>query len=155
MKTIILSLLFLSIHLNAQFNVTLKYKQPRCGGKKNPDTTSYFLLANKKWIIRYPSGKIDTLLTDINGKIKIPSQKGTYLLYEPWKFYQSTPGFPIQLYDKTCLQKEYTIPDFTIKVISNKKYSILPLYHSPYCMDKHPCLRTDTVIPRIPSGSVD
>ncbi|GAB4202653.1 MAG: hypothetical protein Fur0023_08790 [Bacteroidia bacterium] len=144
-------LVLLSMHVQAQFNVTLKYKRPNCGGKKNPDTTSYFLLANKKWMIQYPSGKIDTVYSDINGKVKIPAKKGTYLLYEPWKYYHSTPSdFPLQLYDKNCLQMHYAIPDFTIYVVSNKKYRLRPQALQIYCIDKHPCLRTDTVIPRIP-----
>ncbi len=134
----------------SQFSVVLKYKKARCGGVRTPDTTSYFILANKKWIIQYPSQKIDTIYTDVNGKIKIPNKKGAYYLYEPWKFYHQCPNFTIQLYDKSCLNKAWQTPDFTITVISNKKYKLSPLYLNTHCPDKHPCLRTDTIIPHIP-----
>lgn len=137
---------------HAQFSITIKYKKAKCGGARNQDTTSYFLLANKKWILQHPHQKIDTLYTDINGRIKIPNKKGTYYLYEPWKYYhQAPPYFPPSLYNKTCLQNAYTTPDFTITVSSKKKYKISPLYYYLHCPDKHPCLRTDTIIPRIPT----
>lgn len=139
------------LNVKAQFSVTLKYKIPKCGGKKNTDTTAYFLLANKKWIVQYPSGKTDTLTTDINGKIKIPPKKGTYLIFEPWKYYkQFPPYFPEQFYNKQCIADWWKIPDFTIRVLSNKKYKLTPPYLITYCPDKHPCLRTDTIIPHIP-----
>lgn len=147
--TLILYSITLSLSY-AQLCVTLKYKKAKCGGHKNLDTTSYFLLANKKWIIQYPSKKIDTIYTNINGQIKIPNKKGTYYLFEPWKYYKHTPDFPIQLYDKNCLQTMWQTPDFTIIVHSNKKYSIVPLFLNTFCPDKHPCLRKDTIIPRIP-----
>lgn len=146
-------LIFMATSSYAQFSITLKYKKPKCGGARpvNTDTTSYFLLTNKKWIIQYPSQKIDTIYSDIDGKIKLPNKKGTYCLYEPWKYYhQAPPDFPIQFYNINCLEKHWNTPDFKIKICSNKKYKIIPLHLTLYCPDKHPCLRTDTVIPRIP-----
>lgn len=144
-------LLTLTSPFVAQINITLKYKKAKCGGARPQDTTSYFLLSNKKWILISPHNKIDTVYTDGNGILKIPNKKGRYKLFEPWKYYQSTPfGFPIQLYNRQCLQKYYQTPDFTIKVHSSKKYNLTPAYYSSICPDKHPCLRTDTIIPRIP-----
>ncbi len=134
-----------------QFSITLKYQKPKCGGARNIDTKPYFLLTNKKWIIQHPNKKIDTIYTNVQGKIKIPNKKGTYYLYEPWKFYHQNPAdFPMQLYDKKCLEKEWSNPDFTIIISSNKKYKIIPKYLKIYCPDKHPCLRNDTIIPHIP-----
>lgn len=148
----IITILLISIYSQAQVSITLKYKKNKCGGAKNQDTTSYFLLANKKWIIEYPTKKIDTIITDVQGKIKLPTQKGTYLLYEPWKYYHTAPSdFPLSLYDKNCLISSYSIPDFTILITSKKKYKISPLYFYIPCPDKHPCLRKDTIIPKIPS----
>ena len=150
--TLLIISLLISIYSQAQISITLKYKRSKCGGAKNQDTTSYFLLANKKWIIQYPSKKIDTIVTDIQGKIKLPAQKGTYLLFEPWKFYHTAPSdFPMSLYDKNCLSSSYSTPDFTIQITSNRKYKISPSYYYIPCPDKHPCLRKDTIIPRIPS----
>lgn len=144
-------LIFFSINLNAQFLITLKYKKPKCGGARNPDTTSYFVLSNKKWIIQYPSNKIDTIYTNSEGKITIPSIKGKYYLFDPWKYYKQTPSdFPVKLYDKKCLEAEYSKPDFIIQISSKKKYKISPSFWTPYCPDKHPCIRKDTIIPRIP-----
>lgn len=149
MKNIAL-LLLIARFLYGQFTIELKYKIPKCGGKKNPDTTSYFLLKNKKFIVQYSSNKIDTIITDALGKIKLPDKKGKYYLYEPWKFYKTAPPeFPLQFYNKTCLTKEWKKPDFIITIISSKKYRIQPQYLIPYCIDKHPCLRTDTALPHV------
>lgn len=147
----LIGLLFVYVHSFGQFSITLKYKKPHCGGKHYSDTTTYFLLANQKWILISPNNKIDTVFTNIQGKVKIPNKKGKYFLYQSWKYYKSSPSdFPVILYEKQCLQEHWNIPDFTIHVISNKKYKISPLYYTPYCPDKHPCLRKDTVIPKIP-----
>lgn len=142
---------------SAQFSITLKYKQQKCGGKKNPDTTSYFLLANQKYIVQFYGyktktlQKTDTIISDIAGKIKIPNQKGTYYLYKPWKYYHSYPAdYPKNFYNTECIKQEWEKPDFTIKVHSNKKYTVEPQYIISYCPDKHPCIRKDTVIPKIP-----
>ncbi|GIV27804.1 MAG: hypothetical protein KatS3mg027_1618 [Bacteroidia bacterium] len=148
---LILFILTLSSPFMAQLNVTLKYKKAKCGGAKSQDTTSIFLLSNKKWILEHPNKKIDTIYTDDNGTIKLSNKKGQYKLYEPWKFYKQTPSdYPIQFYDKKCLQKAYQNPDFTIIVSSKKRFKLSPQYYLQVCPDKHPCLRTDTIIPRIP-----
>jgi len=144
-------MIYLSIDINAQSLITLKYKKPKCGGARNADTTSYFVIPNKKWIIQYSNNTIDTIYTNSEGIIVIPSKKGKYYLFDPWKYYKQSPSdFPIQLFDKKCLEKEYSKPDFIIQILSSKKYKIIPSFWSPYCPDKHPCLRKDTVIPRIP-----
>lgn len=144
-------LLLFSTPILAQFTITLHYKKTKCGGIKNTDTSTYFPLSNTKWILQYPNKTIDTITTDANGKLQIPYIKGTFYLYYPWKFYKKYPAdFPKNFYDLNCLQTSYSSPDFTIKVSSKKKYRLLPLYIYDYCPDKHPCLRKDTIIPRIP-----
>lgn len=144
-------ILLFQIASYAQLSITLKYKTPKCGGARKTDTSSYFLFTNKKWIILSPNQKIDTLYTDINGKIKIPNKKGNYLLFDPIKFYQQyPPTYPHQFYNKSCLQEYWKTPDFEIIITSKRKYTIQPPYLTTYCPDKHPCLRTDTIIPRIP-----
>lgn len=137
----------------SQTSIVLNYKKSKCGGVKpnNTDTTTYFPLTNKKWIIQYPGQKIDTIYTDKVGKIKLPNKKGTYYLYTAWKYYHlSPPEYPIQFYDKDCLKEEWNTPDFKITIHSRRKYTISPPFLNTLCPHKHPCIRKDTVVPIIP-----
>lgn len=154
MKKFILLFLMLCVsNSKSQISITLYYKKAACGGIQSPDTSRCFLLINKKFIVQYPSEKIDTLYTNSEGKLQLPKKKGKYFLYEPWKYYHQTPAYyDSSFFDKKCLEKIYHEPELVIHMVTFKKIKIYPSYYTEICPQNLPCFKKDINIPKPPKS---
>jgi hypothetical protein len=105
--------------------------------KKTPDKA--VLYANKKLIV-ISGDHVDTITTDKTGYIKASWPYGTYLLFEPWKYYKQVPkGFSELQLDRVCLQKEWLKEDLKI-VVSKKTTTVANNIILLKCPSEFPCL---------------
>jgi hypothetical protein len=105
---------------------------------KNTPTRSV-VYANKKLIV-VSADHIDTITTDKTGYIKVSWSYGTYLVFEPWKYYKQIPkGFSSQQLDMACLQKEWLKEDLKI-VVSKKTTTVANNIILLTCPSEYPCL---------------
>ncbi len=146
-----LSLCFLLIIGFYSFSQTKKVRLklvqylPYCGGMKpnkdlenNPNKGT--LYANKKLIIINEHQEIDTITTDKSGYIKTTWAYGTYLLFEPWKFYKKIPsGQNPDNVDMDCLKEEWKKEDLKI-VVSKKTITVANNIIFIKCPYQFPCL---------------
>ncbi len=85
--------------------------------KNSPNKSVVY--ANKKLIV-LNDDHIDTVITDKSGYLKATWAYGTYLLFEPWKYYKQIPkGYSNLNLDVACLQKEWLKED--LKIVVSKK----------------------------------
>jgi hypothetical protein len=118
---------------------------PYCGGSnstknlaKTPNKPVVY--AKKKLIFISQDQNIDTLGTDKNGYLKLGLPYGTYLVYEPWKFYRTLPiGFSENNIDMDCMKEEWQKEDLLI-VISKKTITIANNIILLKCPSEFPCL---------------
>lgn len=118
---------------------------PYCGGAKpnkdlqnTPDKSVAY--ANKKLIIVSDKQKIDTFLTDKNGYLKMNLPFGTYLAFEPWKYYMKIPkGMSESNLNMDCLKEEWAKEDLKI-TISKKTTTVVDNLKLPKCSYQFPCL---------------
>lgn len=119
---------------------------PYCGGanttkdlKNTPNKSLVY--ANKKLIV-VSGDHIDTITTDKTGYIKASWSYGTYLLFEPWKYYKQIPkGYSNLNLDMDCLQHEWTREDLKI-VVSKKTTTVANNIILLKCPDEFSCLIT-------------
>jgi hypothetical protein len=96
---------------------------------------------NKKLIFVSCLQVIDTLTTDKSGYLKLTLPYGTYLVYEPWKFYKKIPqGYNETQMVMSCLQEEWLKEDLKI-VISKKTITVANNIILLTCPDKFSCLK--------------
>lgn len=107
--------------------------------KKTPDKP--VLYANKKLIV-ISGDHVDTITTDKAGYLKASWPYGTYLVFEPWKYYKQIPkGFSELQLDRACLQKEWLKEDLKI-VVSKKTTTVANNIILLKCPAEFPCLMT-------------
>ncbi len=147
--TFLSSCLFLSLFLGAQkktANMELIYHEPYCGGARPTDEILAEAqkpkpYAGRKLILVSKTGKVDTVTTDLNGKLKLKLKKGEYHLFEAWRFYKLTyNGAPVEQFDKTCLIKEWEKATVEISVTRKKTKITFKNELQNYCDWSTPCL---------------
>jgi hypothetical protein len=105
--------------------------------KNTPNKSTVY--ANKKLIV-ISGDHIDTITTDKSGYIKESWAYGTYLAFEPWKYYKKIPkGFSELNLDMDCLQKEWLKEDLKI-VVSKKTTTVANNIILIKCPDEFTCL---------------
>ena len=118
---------------------------PYCGGAKpNKDLANTpnkgIAYANKKLVFISDKQIIDTIITDKNGYLKMNLPYGTYLVYEPWKFYNKIPnGMDVNNIDTACINEQWHKEDLKI-VLSKKTVTIANSLIYPKCPYQFPCL---------------
>ena len=118
---------------------------PYCGGAKpskdlENTPNKGIAYANKKLIFVSDKQKIDTIITDKNGYLKMNLPYGTYLVYEPWKFYNKIPnGMDANNIDTACIKEQWHKEDLKI-VLSKKTVTIANNLIYPKCPYQFPCL---------------
>ena len=118
---------------------------PYCGGARpNNDLKNTpnkgIAYSNKKLIYSSDKQKIDTLITDKYGYLKLNLPYGTYFVYEPWKYYMKIPkGMDEQNLNRQCLKEEWAREDMKI-TISKKTITIADNLKLPKCPYQFPCL---------------
>ena len=148
MKALYVSLLLLigvtAFSQAKKVRIKLVQYLPYCGGaattkdlKNSPNKSVVY--ANKK-LIAVSGDRIDTITTDKSGYIKTTWLYGTYLVFEPWKYYRKIPkGFSELNLDMACLQNEWTKEDLKI-VVSKKTTTIANNMIFLKCPDEFSCL---------------
>ena len=73
--------------------VSLSYYQPYCGGARpsrdmQEEATKPKPYANKMVIVISAAGKVDSVKSNTNGVIKLRLKRGTYKIYETWRYYK-------------------------------------------------------------------
>jgi hypothetical protein len=102
--------------------ITFTFIQPYCGGARpteemQRDAEKEKAYAGKTIVYVSAKGKIDSCRTDENGTVKLRLRKGSYTLYESWRYNLYTPhNLPIESFDRACLVKEWQKPLCTVKV---------------------------------------
>ncbi len=145
MKLVFVCLL-MSFSLFSQKKTRIKLVQyfPYCGEvqssrnlKESPNKSVVY--GNKKLIVISEQHVVDTIITDKSGYIKTTWAYGTYLLYEPWKYYKKIPaGFTERNIDMVCLQKEWGKEDLKI-VVSKKTTTVANNIILLKCPNEFPC----------------
>jgi hypothetical protein len=97
---------------------------PYCGGanttKDFKNTPNKSVVYSNKKLIVISDEHIDTVITDKSGYLKTTWGYGTYLLFEPWKYYKQIPkGYSEQNLDMNCLKQEWLKED--LKIVVSKK----------------------------------
>lgn len=140
--------LFLNFDLFSQAKkVRIKMVQyfPYCGGAKpNKDLKNTpnkaIAYSNKKLIVINEKLDVDSVTTDKSGYLKTKWDYGTYLLFEPWKYYERMPpGQDSTNINKECLKDEWKKEDLRI-VVSKKTTTVannITILKCPYLF---PCL---------------
>ena len=104
--------------------------------KNTPNKST--LYANKKLIV-VSDGRTDTITTDKSGYIKESWAYGTYLVFEPWKYYKKIPkGFTEGSLDRDCLHQEWLKEDLKI-VVSKKTTTVANNIILVKCPDEFRC----------------
>jgi len=148
---IFVSGLVFSQKTKVEFVIT--YTQPYCGGarpseeiqkeaeKPKPYAGMTLVVVNEK-------NKIDSLKTDDRGTFRKNLKKGTYKVYEAWRYNLYTPNNQqIELFDKTCLINEWQKPVLQIKV-ERKTFNLTILNPiQNFCDWQLPCLKDELVPP--------
>jgi len=123
----------------------LAQKQNYCGGAKPPAEVLAALekplpYADKKLIIVSATGKIDSTKTDSKGVLKIKLKRGSYKLYEPWRYHKLAPdGTVLANLDHECLKKTWEKVDISIDT-KKKKQQIVVNLDEVFCPHSKPCL---------------
>ena len=109
--------------------VSLSYYQPYCGGARpsrdmQEEATKPKPYANKMVIVISAAGKVDSVKSNTNGVIKLRLKRGTYKIYETWRYYKTSQEGPIANYDTECLKAEWQKEYYTI-TFSKKELAIV------------------------------
>lgn len=148
LKLLVCCLLVQSLFLSAQSRkskIKLVQYLPYCGGanttKKLKNTPNKSVVySNKRLIFISQDQTIDTLTTDKSGYLKLKLPYGTYLVYEPWKYYHTLPkGFLPASINMDCLKEEWLKEDLKI-VISKKTITVANNIILLKCPNEFPCL---------------
>lgn len=141
---------FCSIFFAQKQNVQLKFvfKQPYCGGARPSqeiiaEAEKERGLDNHTFYVYKKNKCVDSIKTDDNGIGNLNIKSGSYTLVEAWKHFKRTPdGNSIKEYDKTCLKKEWKIPNYklTIKTEKDFKLELQQQTIRGICFYKYPCL---------------
>jgi hypothetical protein len=139
--------LLLPFCLVSQQKIKLELKQQHeyCGGARpSPEILAKyekpFPYANKKLIMVSSLGKVDSVQTDVNGKLSLKLKEGEYKLYEPWRYYKRSPdGTTIENYERSCLENQWLKVDILIE-IKKRKSKITNVIDKAYCPHTIPCL---------------
>lgn len=114
-KTIFITLLscyfnsFSQIKVKAQIN----FEQSYCGGIRPPaeileNITKPKPYANKTIVIISNKGNVDSLKTNETGFFSVKLKKGSYKVFESWRFYKKgSEGLPESNFEKDCLKIEW------------------------------------------------
>lgn len=155
-----LQLLFIaglfSAALSAQktrVQIEVSHLHPYCGGarpteeiEKEASTPKPF--AGKTFIILSEKKKIDSVRTDDKGLLTIKLKKGSYRIYEAWRYNLETPGHAdIMQFDRTCLLAEWEKVYATL-IVEKKKFRhqvLNPIVD--FCEGQYPCLNSVEVPP--------
>lgn len=109
--------------------LSLSYFQPYCGGARptkemQEEAAKPKPYSNKAVVIVSETGKADSVKTNATGRIKIRLKKGTYKLYEAWRYYKSTANGEAKTnYDEECLKNEWKNETYLITV-TKKGYEL-------------------------------
>jgi len=146
---LISALLFLSLALDAQkktVKLELTYYEPYCGGARPTDEILAEAqkpkpYAGQKVILLSKTGKTDTLITDIKGKLTLKLKKGEYSIFEAWRYYKkSFNSAPLDQFDQACLKNEWE--KATVEITVGRKKTNIKFKNDlmNYCEWAIPCL---------------
>jgi hypothetical protein len=152
----LLLLLTLPLSLSAQkvrVEIPVSYTRPYCGGarpteemEKEAATPKPLIGATFIWLSE--DGRSDSVRTDSEGKLHLKLKKGSYKIYEAWRYRLDTPNnLPIENFDKLCLRAEWEQSTFQVTVTKKKyDYRILqPIVK--VCDWSLPCLQGEVPVP--------
>jgi hypothetical protein len=152
----LLFLLVFSNFVNAQkekITLTFTFKSQYCGGARpSPqmieEAEKSKPYANKMMVIISDKFKVDSAKTNNKGLLVIKLKKGTYSVFESWKFYKTGPdGMDPGKFESECLKLEWERPLYQI-VKTAKKTSIQPgaeiIQTCPWAI---PCLNPENAPP--------
>jgi hypothetical protein len=114
-KSVILFCLCSTVLLSQKKKVQIcfTYIEPYCGGARpteemEQDAQKRKVYANKTIVYISSRGKLDSATTNSEGKLQLKLRKGTYSLYEQWRYNMDTPNnYPIESFDRECLKIEW------------------------------------------------
>lgn len=131
--------------------ITVNFTRPYCGGarptpemiKAASEPRPY---ANKTLVWVSEKGKADSAKTNEKGILKLKAAKGTYKLYEAWRYYQKSPNNGVMTqYDTECLKVEWKKECYSIvvgnKITVNEISQIIE-----FCAHAQPCLKDENII---------
>jgi hypothetical protein len=135
-------------------NVTFTYIQPYCGGARPSEEMLREAekpkpYSNKTVMCVSTKGRIDSAKTDENGKARFKLKKGSYLVYESWRYYLYTPfNIPIESFDRECLKSEWQ--KATCKIVVDRKAANVVGLHPIVvpCSWNAPCLLEQGPVPQ-------
>ena len=149
MKKIILILAILSFTTGFSQTKKIKLKMvqfmPYCGGMRpTPEMEAKLKIAtpyaNKTLIYISDKNKIDSIVTDSKGVLKLKLPYGVYNFFEPWKYYKQIPfGEKEKNIKMECLVLEWAKSDMKITVGKTVVYNEYKLLY-PICAYRFPCL---------------
>ncbi|MDI1353654.1 MAG: hypothetical protein PSX36_01960 [bacterium] len=97
--------------------------------------------ANKSIIYLSEKGRIDSASTDAEGSLTLKLRKGTYHLFETWRYYLYTPlNLPFSAFDRACMIKEWEKYLYTITVLRRSYKTVQTNLLVELCEENIPCL---------------
>lgn len=130
--------------------INLNYFQPYCGGARpskeiQEDAAKPKPYINKTVVLISERGKVYSVQTNSLGVIQIKLKKGTYKLYEAWRYSKSNMNGDAKTnYDEECLKNEWKNESYQIRV-TKEGYDIKEVNQIiNYCDWNVPCLKNGT-----------
>jgi hypothetical protein len=122
---IILCNVFAGFSQKKNITINLTYYQPYCGGARptkeiEAEAAKSKPYANKMVMVVSNVGKVDSIKSNADGVIKLRLKRGTYKIYEAWRYYKTSQDGLIAKYDAECLKAEWQKEYYTITVSKNE-----------------------------------
>jgi len=134
-------------------SLQVTYTEQYCGGarpseelQENAEKNKPY--ANRTLVFVSQTGKIDSSRTDAQGNLGIKLKKGSYSIFEAWRFNLFTPeDLPIESFDRECLKQEWTQPYGSL--LLDKKTMVFKKLNPiiKYCSWRAPCLLQQEIPP--------
>jgi hypothetical protein len=147
---LLIAFLFLCLFSYSQKKkVTAKitYREPYCGGARPTEemvaeSQKQKNYSGKMMMLVSEKGKIDSAKTNEQGELKFKLKKGTYKLFEPWRYYLNTPnGGDANDFNLDCLKQEWEKEAYLI-VVTKKEIKIAPRTEIvAFCPSEVPCIK--------------
>lgn len=133
--------------------INITYKSQYCGGARpTPEMIAEAEkskpYANKTMVIISDKFVVDSAKTNVKGQLQIKIKKGTYTIYEAWKYYKTGPdGMDVSKFEKECLKMEWQRHVF--RVIKKGKKAVIETGTeiTERCPWSAPCANANSVGP--------
>ncbi len=113
-----------------QVSLQINYMQPYCGGARPSaemlaEAQKPKPFANKTIIVVSKKGRADSAKTNTNGELVLKLKKGSYKIYESWRYYKKgASGLKLADFDKECLKSEWNKETKEI-IVSKKEFKVI------------------------------